>query len=100
MTLRRRSPRAIATALDPLSSGWAPQTLLADVQRIWADAVGEAIADEAAPVAERTGVVTVACSASVWAHELELMGPTLLSALNAHLGGPRVTRLKCVVRTV
>jgi predicted nucleic acid-binding Zn ribbon protein len=67
---------------------------------VWPDAVGEAIAREARPVAERDGTVTVACSSAVWAQEVGLMGPQLCAALNARLGGERVASLRCTARRV
>jgi predicted nucleic acid-binding Zn ribbon protein len=73
----------------------APSTPLAAIQRVWAEAVGELIAAEARPAAERAGVVTVTCSSSVWAHELDLMSPVLIERLNAALAVPVVTRLRC-----
>jgi predicted nucleic acid-binding Zn ribbon protein len=96
MTLHRRSPRAIELALEPLRGAWTPDTLLAEIQRVWPRAVGDAIAAEAVPTAERGGALTVTCSASVWAHELDLMAPTLLAQLNGLLKRGRVTRLRCV----
>jgi len=63
-----------------------PPTLLARVQRSWAAAVGERIAGEAEPVAERAGVVTVSCRSSVWAAELKMLAPSLVEQLNAVLG--------------
>jgi predicted nucleic acid-binding Zn ribbon protein len=74
----------------------APATLLADVQRAWPAAVGEAIAAEAQPTAERGGSLTVSCSASVWAHELDLMAPAIIERLNAVLPSGRISRLRCV----
>jgi predicted nucleic acid-binding Zn ribbon protein len=74
----------------------APDTLLAEVQRAWRATVGETIAAEAKPVAERGGVLTVACAASVWAQELDLMGPELIERLNRALRQGSLTRLKCV----
>ena len=58
----------MSLALDQMRDELAPETLLADVQRAWPTTVGDAIAQEAQPTAERGGVVTVSCSASVWAH--------------------------------
>jgi predicted nucleic acid-binding Zn ribbon protein len=83
-------------ALETLRDDLAPETVLADVQRAWPAVVGAAIAAEATPVSERRGVVTVSCSASVWAQELDLMAPTILGRLNARLGGARIERLRCV----
>jgi predicted nucleic acid-binding Zn ribbon protein len=83
-------------ALDRIRDELAPETLLADVQRAWPDAVGAAIAAEAGPTAERAGVLTVSCSASVWAQELDLMAPAILERLNSRLRGARITRLRCV----
>jgi predicted nucleic acid-binding Zn ribbon protein len=83
-------------ALDSLRDELAPETLLASVQRAWPAAVGQAISAEATPTAERGGVVTVSCSAAVWAQELDLMGPTIVGRLNGLLESGRVERLRCV----
>ncbi len=100
MTRYRRSPRRLAVALDQARDGWAPATLLADVQRVWPTVVGSAIAAEANPTAERGGVLTVTCSASVWAQELDLMGPEILARLNTAIGSVRLTRLRCTAASV
>jgi predicted nucleic acid-binding Zn ribbon protein len=83
-------------ALHALADELAPDTMLAEVQRVWAQAVGEAIAAQAQPSSERGGVVTVACSASVWAQELDLMAPQIVARLNSGLARGHVTRLRCV----
>jgi predicted nucleic acid-binding Zn ribbon protein len=77
---------------------WAPATPLAAVQRAWPEAVGPLVAAEAQPVAERSGVVTVACRSAVWASELDLMAPDLIERLNAALEGTAVQRLRCQTR--
>jgi predicted nucleic acid-binding Zn ribbon protein len=94
--MSRRAPRPLASALAPLQEALAPATLLAAVQRAWPEAAGEAIAHEAAPVAERGGVVTIACSASVWAQELDLMSPLLIERLNTAIDAGEVVRLRCI----
>jgi predicted nucleic acid-binding Zn ribbon protein len=96
MTSYRRSPRPLSLALDRVRDELEPDSLLADVQRAWQGAVGAAIASEAQPMSERGGVVTVSCSASVWAQELDLMAPAILERLNQLLRSGRVTRLRCV----
>jgi predicted nucleic acid-binding Zn ribbon protein len=96
MSPYRRSPRSLGLALEQVRDELAPATLLAAAQRVWPEAVGATIAAEARPTAERAGVLTVSCSASVWAHELDLMSPVLLERLNGLLGEARVTRLRCV----
>jgi predicted nucleic acid-binding Zn ribbon protein len=58
---------------------------LAAVQRAWSGAVGEAIAREANPVAERDGVVTVACRSATWAQELDLLADQILAQLRSQL---------------
>jgi predicted nucleic acid-binding Zn ribbon protein len=95
MTLYRRSPRPVSGALSSLRDEWSPVTLLAAVQQSWREVVGDAIADEASPVAERAGVVTVSCSSAAWAQELDLLGPAILERLNASVGDRRVARLRC-----
>jgi predicted nucleic acid-binding Zn ribbon protein len=73
---------------------------LARVQAAWPTVAGPVLAAEAQPVAEREGVVTVACSSAVWAQELELLGPDLLAGLTAHgelSGAGRIERLRFVI---
>ena len=65
-------------------------------EKVWRVTVGEAIAEQAQPTAERGGVVTISCAASVWAQELDLMAPQIVAKLNAALGGDAVRRLRCV----
>ena len=82
---RRRAPRSLATAIGEALERAEPATLLAMVQSVWADAVGEAIAREATPVAERSGVVTVACHSAAWAQELDLLGAQILEKIRSEL---------------
>ncbi len=92
----RRGPRPLSGALEDLRGDLAPETLLGEVQRVWRRAVGDTIASEATPSAERGGVITVSCAASVWAQELDLMSPQIIALLNENLGGDRVVKLRCV----
>jgi predicted nucleic acid-binding Zn ribbon protein len=94
--VRRAAPRPAALALARVRERLQPATPLAAVQRAWPQAVGETIAREAQPVAERAGVVTVACRSAVWAQELDLMAPDLVRRLNQAVGGPAVRALRCV----
>jgi predicted nucleic acid-binding Zn ribbon protein len=96
MTHHRRSPRSIQAALSLLADDLAPQTLLADVQRAWPEVVGPSITAQAQPTAERGGVVTISCSASVWAQELDLMSVAILERLNGALTSGTISRLRCV----
>jgi predicted nucleic acid-binding Zn ribbon protein len=82
--------------LNALADELEPATLLAEVQRAWPSTVGPAIAAQAQPTSERAGVVTVACSASVWAQELDLMAPQLIEGLNRALSPGSVKRLRCI----
>jgi predicted nucleic acid-binding Zn ribbon protein len=40
--------------------------------------------------------LTITCRSSVWAQELDLMGPELVGRINAALGSERVLALRCV----
>jgi predicted nucleic acid-binding Zn ribbon protein len=86
--MRRRGPRGIGAAVRAVRERAAPATLLASVQTLWPEIAGEAIADEAAPVGERDGVVHVSCHSAVWAQELDLLAPELTDRLNARLERP------------
>ena len=93
--MSRAAPRPLATALQELTGALAPASRLARVQEVWEGAVGPAIAASARPTAERDGVLTVTCEASVWAHELDLMADALIPRLNAALGADGVRELRC-----
>jgi predicted nucleic acid-binding Zn ribbon protein len=96
--VRRRAPRPLGVAVEALTARIAPATLLAEVQRCWPAAAGEAFARAAEPVAERDGEVTVACREAVWAQELDLMSERVLGRLNEALGRPAVRRLRVEAR--
>jgi predicted nucleic acid-binding Zn ribbon protein len=74
-------------ALEAVVRGAEPATLLGRIQAVWADVAGPALAGYATPVSERDGVVTVACESAVWAQELELLGPDLLTRFGDALAG-------------
>jgi predicted nucleic acid-binding Zn ribbon protein len=78
--------------------------VLARVQAVWPQVAGSALSSHATPVSERDGVVTVACESAVWAQELELLGPDLLTRFGDALageptrsGGGSVKKLRFVV---
>ncbi|HEY2335639.1 MAG TPA: DUF721 domain-containing protein [Solirubrobacterales bacterium] len=83
---RRRAPRPASNALRAALDRAAPKTPLASLQVAWAEVVGEQIDAVAKPVSERAGEVTVSCSDSVWAQELDLMQGQLLERLQERLG--------------
>jgi predicted nucleic acid-binding Zn ribbon protein len=78
-----------------LAARLAPATTLARVQEAWERVAGPAIAAAAHPAAERDGVLTINCEASVWAQELDLMGERLIAALNDALGEDAIRELRC-----
>ena len=78
----------MAAVLEGYTREAAPATTLAQVQACWGEVAGEVVAAAAAPVGERGGTVTFACSSAVWAGELELLAADLLERLNAALGEP------------
>jgi predicted nucleic acid-binding Zn ribbon protein len=96
--VRRTQPRPLSHAVAALADRLAPQTTLAEVQRVWPDAVGDVIAAQAEPTGEREGVLTVTCASAVWAQELDLMGPELVGRINAALGAASVRSLRCSAR--
>jgi predicted nucleic acid-binding Zn ribbon protein len=93
-----KEPRPIAGAVARVAERSAPATTLARVQRCWGEVAGDVIADEATPISEQSGVVTVACRSAVWANELELLSKGLVEGLNQALGGPAVGSLRFVVK--
>jgi predicted nucleic acid-binding Zn ribbon protein len=93
--MSRVAPRPLSLALGDFTVGLAPATTLGRVQEIWDATAGYAIAAAARPTAERDGVLTVTCEASVWAQELDLMAGELIARLNAALGPATLRELRC-----
>ncbi len=81
----RRAPRRLGSALRPARGRARPKTLLAAVQEAWPGIAGEGVAGQADPVAERDGVITIACHSATWAQELDLFQSELLERLNETL---------------
>jgi predicted nucleic acid-binding Zn ribbon protein len=96
VTRFRTAPRPLGIAVASLRDELAPATPLSEVQTVWPAVVGAAIAAEATPTAERGGVLTVSCSASVWAQELTLMAPQIIERLNGQISFTQIVRLRCV----
>ena len=97
--MRRIAPRPLRQALEATVREAAPSGLLPRVQGVWPEVAGPAIAEEAEPVSESAGSVTVGCRSAVWAHELELLGGELRERLNERLGGgSEVRELRFAVR--
>jgi predicted nucleic acid-binding Zn ribbon protein len=95
--VNRRAPRPLSAALAALAPSLAPPTALGRVQGVWEAAVGAAIAEHCAPIAERGGVLEVVCNEAVWTAELALMGPAIVERLTAALGRAEIVSLR--VRT-
>jgi len=93
---RRRAPRPAASALRSALAQAAPKTPLATLQASWPTAVGDRIAAVARPVSERDREVTVSCTDSVWAQELDLLQGELLERLQELLGerAPQTLRFR------
>jgi predicted nucleic acid-binding Zn ribbon protein len=89
----------VAHALDALTAGLAPPTVLAEVQRAWPAAAGELFAGKAQPYKESGGEVSVRCAEAVLAQELALMSEMVRERLNEALGRPAVTALRIRVGT-
>jgi predicted nucleic acid-binding Zn ribbon protein len=93
--MRRQAPRPLRLALERSAGIASPAGLLAQVQAVWTEVAGPVVAEEAEPVSERDGVVTIACRSAVWAQELELLGGDLEERLNDRLtGGSSVRGLR------
>ena len=93
--MSRAAPRPFSLALEDLTAALAPATTLARVQQVWEQTLGAHIAGAGTPVSEHDGVLTVVCTDSVWAAELELMGPELVERLNTAVGMEIVHKLRC-----
>jgi predicted nucleic acid-binding Zn ribbon protein len=81
-------------AVESLARSVAPATPLARIQAAWPVAVGDYVAEHAQPLRERGGVLTVYCRESVWAHEVALMAPEYVAAINRQIGDELVREIR------
>lgn len=81
-----RGPRRLGETLRDFAGEFEPQTPLARVQAAWERAAGPEFARRCRPVAERDGVITVDCDASVWAAELDLSQAEIVARLRREEG--------------
>lgn len=91
--MSKSQPRPVKFSLERLTPTLSPQTLLAEVQRVWSVAAG-AFADRTEPIYERGGTVTVACGSAVWAQELDLLSEQVIARLNSELGRDAVRAIR------
>jgi predicted nucleic acid-binding Zn ribbon protein len=85
MTKRRRSPEAIGKILESLLAerGYLTMCKEQEVQRRWAQIVGERIAAVTECTGVEQGVVYVRVSSAAWRNELAYLKETLLAKLRA-----------------
>jgi predicted nucleic acid-binding Zn ribbon protein len=95
MTNHRLAPRHLSIPLQDFADEIAPPTTLVMVQTIWEQAAGPKIANAAKPIKERDGVLTILCTAAVWAQEVDLMADQLIERVNEALGSQLVHALHC-----
>ena len=78
--------------LKPYRSG--PDFELKEVWRLWDEAVGEIIAQNARPAAFKGKLLIVHVSSSTWIHQLQFLKNDMINKLNAAFGKPLVAEIK------
>jgi predicted nucleic acid-binding Zn ribbon protein len=71
-----------------------PDFELKEVWRLWDEAVGETIAQNARPAAFKGKLLVVHVSSSTWIHQLQFLKNDMIIKLNAALGKPLIEELK------
>jgi len=77
-----------------------PDFALKEVWKLWDEAVGETIAQNARPAAFKGKLLIVHVISSVWIHQLQFLKNDLISKLNAALGKPLVEEIKFKIGTL
>ncbi len=67
---------------------------LKEVWRLWDEAVGKSVAQNARPTAFRGTLLIVHVSNSTWIHQLQFLKGELIAALNTALGKPLLEDIK------
>jgi predicted nucleic acid-binding Zn ribbon protein len=71
-----------------------PDFALKKVWRLWDEAVGETIAQNARPAAFKGKLLIVHVNSSAWLHQLQFLKKDLIFKLNSALGKPLVEEIK------
>ena len=95
--MRRGRERPIADAVMRLAESLAPQTPLSKVERAWPIVVGAAMAAHSKPASLKGSLLTVECSGSVYAQELELQSRRVITKLSEEIAAQVVERIRFVV---
>ena len=95
--MRRGRERPIADAVMRLAESLAPQTPLSKVERAWPTVVGHALAAHSKPASLKGSLLTVECSGSVYAQELELQSRRVVAKLSEELSDEVVEKIRFVV---
>jgi predicted nucleic acid-binding Zn ribbon protein len=77
-----------------------PGFALKAVWRLWDEAVGQTIAQNARPAAFKGKLLIVHVNSPVWIHQLQFLKSDLISRLNAALGRPLIEDLKFKIGTL
>ena len=78
--------------LKPYQSG--PDFELKEVWRLWDEAVGEPIAQNARPAAFKGKILIVHVNSSTWIHQLQFLKNDMIIKLNAALEKPLIEEIK------
>ena len=70
-----------------------PDFELTDIWRLWDEAVGETIAQNARPAAFKGDLLIVHVTSSTWIHQLQFLKNDLMVKLNAALGKPLIQEI-------
>ena len=95
--MSRGRERKISGAIQRLVAEIAPQDPITRIRMAWPKVVGDSIAKETYPSSLRGGVLTITCSSSVWAQELDLLSRKVLERLDEEFENSLAQRLRCVV---
>jgi predicted nucleic acid-binding Zn ribbon protein len=95
--MRRGRERPIADAVMRLAESLAPQTPLSKIKRAWPEVVGKPMAAHSKPAQLKGSLLTVECSGSVYAQELELQSRRVLTKLAEELSAQVVEKIRFVV---
>ena len=78
--------------LKPYQSS--PDFELKEVWRLWDEAVGKTIAQNARPAAFKGELLIVHVNSSTWIHQLQFLKNDMITKLNAALGKPLIEEIK------
>ncbi len=95
MTLNSKKPKTLKSVINELivSQGWEDEVFKEELEKQWADIVGEKIANISSIIKFKDGELFLRTKSSTWRVELKLQSDNIIEKINSKLGDDIVNKI-------